>query len=155
MMKESKELTVRRITVSDDMDLLAGDINAAEWDDENDMGDYSAGSLAAFVADKHRVLVVARCAGQLAGIASAAVQLKPYENQFWLYVDEVDVAVNYRKQGVGKAMMSELLRIGDKHDCTELWLGTEQDNGPAMKLYQSLDPDETEPFVGFTFRFKH
>jgi ribosomal protein S18 acetylase RimI-like enzyme len=152
-MNELNDLKVLRVQSSEDFARLAEEIKAADWNEENDMGDYTSQSLQAFVANDRRVLVTARRGTRLAGIASATIQLKPYEHELWLYVDEVDVPVTYRNQGIGKAMMTLLLSIAKEQDCTELWLGTERDNEAALNLYKSLEPDETEPFVGFTFRF--
>lgn len=153
-MNAPDDLNIHRLEVSDDLARLADQIESAHWDDANEMGDYSIASLAAFTADPTRVFLAARQADQLVGVASANIQLKPYENERWLYVDEVDVVPRYRRQGVGKAMMQELLRIAEANDCVEMWLGTEQDNASALALYKSMGPDEVEPFVGFTWQIR-
>jgi len=147
-------LQIVRLTASDDLVRLADQIESADWDDANDMGDYSADSLAAFAADPNRYFLVARKSDQLAGVASASIQLKPYQHELWLYVDEVDVVPSFRKQGVGKAMMNQLLRIAEANDCVEMWLGTENDNESALALYKSMNPDEVEAFVGFTWKIR-
>jgi ribosomal protein S18 acetylase RimI-like enzyme len=155
-MKEAKDLAITRIRGSDDLHQLAADINSAQWDTANDLddADYSAESLTNFVADDDRILIVARHQERFVGIASATVLLKPYEQERWMYVDEVDVVADYRKQGAGTALMKELLCIAKINHCAELWLGTEHDNGSALKLYESLEPDDTESFVGFTYRIQ-
>ena len=150
----SKELKVVRLEPADDLDLLADQIESVDWDNANDMGDYSSDSLAAFAADPNRVFLVARNADQLVGVASADILLKPYEHELWLYVDEVDVVPSHRKQGVGKAMMRELRQVAEANGCVEMWLGTEHDNESALALYKSMNPDEVEPFVGFTWQIR-
>ncbi len=153
-MKETNDLGVRRIRLSDDLHRLASEIDSADWDTRNDLddSDFNAESLSKFVADKNRVLVVARDQTQFVGIASATILLKPYEQEQWMYVDEVDVVANYRRRGAGAALMKELLSIARTNNCTELWLGTEHDNESALKLYESLGPDSKESFVGFTYK---
>ena len=149
-------LTVRRIGGSDDLHQLARAINAASWDDANEIeaGDYTAESIGDFVADSNRYLLVAHLNDQFAGIASATMSYKPYGHEMWLYVDEVDVVLNFRKRGVGKAMVRELLEIAEANHCMELWLGTEHDNESALALYKSLNPDEVEEFVGFVWQIR-
>ena len=153
-MQPSNDLRVDRISTGDDLQQLATLIKSALWDDANDMGDFSFDSLNAFTSDPNRVILVARYQQQLVGVASAVVMLKPYEQERWLYVDEVDTAVNFRQQGVGTAMMNALRKIAIESNCVEMWLGAEQDNQSALKLYRSLNPDEVLSFVGFTFKLR-
>ncbi|MFT4862247.1 MAG: ribosomal protein S18 acetylase RimI-like enzyme [Pseudohongiellaceae bacterium] len=87
----------------------------------------------------------------LGGIASGRVQHKPYDKMKWLYIDEADTAVNFRQRGVGTGLMKFLLEYADENDFEEVWLGTEVDNIPARKLYESLQPDFIDQVVGFTF----
>ncbi len=69
----------------------------------------------------------------------------------WLYIDEVDVVANLRKCGVGSTMMNLLLAFAAENNLEEVWLGTEAENMPARKLYESLRPDYIVSIVGFTF----
>jgi ribosomal protein S18 acetylase RimI-like enzyme len=48
-------------------------------------------------------------------------------------------------------MMRELIAIARESGCQEVWLGTEVDNIPANALYKSLQPDEVEQFVGYSY----
>ena len=89
--------------------------------------------------------------GKLAGIASARIEQKAYGFSRWLYVDEVDSCKNYRQQGVGTALMRELLRIASENKCEEVWLGTESRNVIANKFYESLKPDAIDEVIGYTF----
>jgi ribosomal protein S18 acetylase RimI-like enzyme len=79
------------------------------------------------------------------------MEIKPYDKERWLYVDEVDVCSEQRKKGAGKAIMRKLIEIAEDTGCDEVWLGTEVDNQPANALYRSLDPDEVEQFIGYTY----
>ena len=143
---------VQIVKPDDDLQALAAQINDAEWDDANEMADYDAQSLQYYLLQQDTVFIACHDAdGVLLGISSGRFLIKPYEKERWLYVDEVDVAVNHRKKGAGKAMMNKLFDMADDHDCEEVWLGTETDNEPAKALYRSLDPEEEETFVGFTW----
>ena len=147
-------LSVELVTAESDIQQLVTDINKALWD-EDDLGDYDEASLAAYlhcpdtiflacyeVSSDHRVLM---------GMASSRVELKPYDQERWLYVDEVDVCVDQRQKGAGKAMMNQLITMAREKGCVEVWLGTEVDNDAANALYRALKPTDVETFIGYTF----
>ncbi|NJM22451.1 MAG: GNAT family N-acetyltransferase [Richelia sp. RM2_1_2] len=83
---------------------------------------------------------------------SSRILLKPY-GESWLYLDEIDVPLNLRKQSAGSLMMKELFEIARENGCVEVWLGMEKDNKIAQSFYESLQPTEVEEFVGYTFKF--
>lgn len=80
--------------------------------------------------------------------------LKPYKDEDWFYVDEVDVLPEFRRQGVARAMMQKVLEIAAEWGLDEVWLGTEPDNMAANKLYKSMNPSEVEEFIGYTYKTK-
>ena len=85
------------------------------------------------------------------GMASGRFEIKPYGQERWLYVDEVDVCADQRQKGAGKAIMQRLIELAEQAGCEELWLGTEVDNAAANALYRSLQPDDVSQVVGYTF----
>ncbi|MCA9568755.1 MAG: GNAT family N-acetyltransferase, partial [Myxococcales bacterium] len=105
----------------------------------------------AYLADPTNVMVVCHRGCEVLGIASASVRRKPYAAAPWLYVDEVDTALDHRRRGVAKAMMTTLLAIAARHHCSEVWLGTEPDNVAARGLYSGVPGAEEEMFVGHAF----
>ncbi|XOV87061.1 MAG: GNAT family N-acetyltransferase [Pseudomonadota bacterium] len=153
--RSSVMISVSIITINDDLDQLVLDINEAEWDEANDMSEYDVEALEAYLLAPDTVFVA--CyettdhSEQLAGIASARFQIKPYDKARWLYVDEVDVCADMRQRGAGKAMMLMLIQLAEDEGCEDVWLGTEIDNFPANALYRSLDPDDIAEVVGYTF----
>ncbi|MCR9279113.1 MAG: GNAT family N-acetyltransferase [Pseudomonadaceae bacterium] len=148
-------LSARLITTDDDLDQLTTQINAARWDDANDISDYDREALRYYINHPGTFFIACHdtsvAPATLVGIASARLELKPYAFEHWLYVDEVDVCVDQRRRGAGKAIMRKLLEIAQSNECEELWLGTEDDNVPANALYRSLNPDEEETFIGYTY----
>lgn len=149
------ELSVRFLSAEDELEAVVNQINSAEWDEDNDIGLYSAEALRYYLQRQDNLFAVCYLAQEsssvLAGIASARVQSRPYDRERWLYIDEVDAAANLRGRGVGTALMKLLLDFADENDLDEAWLGTETDNDAANALYRSLDPDQVERFVGYTF----
>lgn len=153
------QLTV--LTLEHDLDTLASEINAACWDEANDLADFDAKSLRRYLEREDTLFVSCHAdpenkdnAGTrtLMGFASARIQIKPYENEKWLYIDEVDVCVDQRKKGAGSAIMEKLIELARNADCDEVWLGTEPDNDAANALYRSLAPADIEHFIGYTFK---
>lgn len=70
--------------------------------------------------------------------------------EFW--INEIGVAASYQNRGIGKSLMRALFEVARALNCLEAWVLTERENGPAMRLYQSLDGQEApEEIVMFTF----
>ncbi|MEZ5538149.1 MAG: GNAT family N-acetyltransferase [Thiolinea sp.] len=154
-MEHRDMIEVRTISASDDLEKLVSEINSASWDGANDMTPYDADALSAYLQRQDTLFVTcheARSNNQiLLGFASARIEMKPYDRERWLYVDEVDVCVNQRRRGAGKALMKRLLEIAGEKGCSEVWLGTEPENKAANALYQSLKPDDIAKVVGYAY----
>ena len=148
-------ILVTEVGLEDDIESLVGQINSAVWDDANEMGAYQPDALRAYLERADTVFIVCHeCIGasrSFLGMASSRLEMKPYDHELWLYVDELDVCANQRRKGAATAMMNYLLEYAADHNCSELWLGTEVENHVAQGLYESLDPDETGRFVGYTY----
>ena len=148
-------IVAQRIGREADLDGLVAEIGRASWDEANDMGSFDVGALAAYLERPDTVFIachqVDEISRTLLGVASGRLEMKPYERERWLYVDEVDVAVDQRRKGAGRAIMAKLFEIAREEGCVELWLGTEVDNDAANALYGSLDPTERETFVGYAW----
>jgi ribosomal protein S18 acetylase RimI-like enzyme len=143
------------IRPSDDLRRLVAEINAAEWDEANEMGAYEEGALEHYLDQQDNILVVCHEAVEggrrLLGVASARLQVKPYGRERWLYVDEVDVCSDQRCRGVGKALMQALMQAAEAAGCGELWLGAEVGNDAANALYRSLGPEDVAAVTGYTY----
>lgn len=143
------------ISIEDDLVRLVEEINQASWDEANEMCEFDADALLAYLTHQDTVFVACHAVSEgestLLGIASSRYQIKPYNKERWLYVDEVDVCADHRQKGAGKAIMRKLVEIANEADCGEVWLGTEVDNEPANALYRSLGPDEVAQVTGYTY----
>lgn len=148
---------VKIVTLDDDLQQLVTDINQSYWDSSNEISVYDVQALTTYLGRADTVFIACYSVGvdsrTLLGIASARIEIKPYGNIQWLYVDEVDVCANQRRNGVGKALMQKLFGIGIEAGCEEVWLGAEAKNKAANALYQSLDPDDIGKVTGYTFEF--
>ena len=148
-------IDVSVIKPSDNLSQIVHEINHASWDRANEMSVYDVESLSTYLARQDTLFVtcydISSDPPTLLGIASSRIEIKPYGNELWLYVDEVDVCADQRRKGAGKAIMQKLLEIADEKGCAEVWLGAEAENLAANALYLSLEPDEVSRVVGYTF----
>lgn len=151
-------VTVSVITLSDDLQRLVQEINQASWDDTNEMSKYDSAALSAYLKRQDALFVachdIVEGGRTLLGMASARIEIKPYGNERWLYVDEVDVCADQRQRGAGKAVMQKLIEVAENAGCEEVWLATEVDNRAANTLYQSLDPDDVTQIIGYTYEIQ-
>lgn len=120
---------------------IASQLNVS--DSELSIKAFTEKSLEEFLASPDRFYLVAYVDGELAGAIHGYVMLHPTGVKY-LYIDEVDTFVGFRRQGVAKAMMEEAFKIGREEECDEAWLGTEHDNEAAKALYLTLHPTETD-----------
>lgn len=153
-----KNMKVDIISLDDNLQELADQINHSSWDDENEVEEYSGDALQAYLKKEDTVFIVCYLIENdvqtLAGMSSGRIEQKPYEFSKWLYIDEVDTCSNHRQKGVATAMMKTLLKIAEDNDCEEVWLGTESNNLIARRFYESLNPNDIEDVIGYTFELE-
>ena len=104
---------------------------------------------AEFLADDRHHMAVALDDGQVVGMASAVHYVHP-DKPPELWINEVGVAPSHQQQGIGQQLMRVLFVRGREVGCTEAWLGTEQDNTAARRLYAAMGGNE-QPMVYVTF----
>lgn len=101
--------------------------------------------LDAYLAEKTHWMVVAVLDGVVIGKATAMVHRRP-DKEDELYLDEIDVIPDLRRKGIAKMILKKVLEMAADWGCEECWLGTEKDNIPARKLYES-NGGKPEEFV--------
>jgi aminoglycoside 6'-N-acetyltransferase I len=102
-----------------------------------------------FFADPRHHLIVALDAGVVVGMITAVHYVHP-DKAPQLWINEVGVAPTHRRRGIGRRMLDAMLARGRALGCTEAWLGAEEDNLPARRLYESAR-GSAEPFVMYSF----
>lgn len=105
---------------------------------------------AEFLADPRHHLAVALIGEQVVGMASAVHYVHP-DKPPELWVNEVGVAPSHQRQGIGKQLLQALFAHGRALGCREAWLGTEETNVAARRLYAAVGGQE-EPMVYVTFQ---
>ena len=89
-----------------------------------------------FLNDPRHHIVAAIDDGVMIGFASAVHYIHP-DKPPELWINEVGVAASHQKQGIGKAIMKEMLRLGQQLGCENAWVLTEKENEAANGLYKS------------------
>lgn len=146
-------IILKIITNDDDLRQITQDLNAVAWDKANDVKGYSEKYIREFVEKADNVFLVAYVGDKVAGVSLASKNYAPYKNnESWLFIDEVDVSPEFRKQGIATMMMEKLFEIAREMGLDEAWVGTEPNNDPANHLYKSLKPSEIEEFIGYTYK---
>jgi aminoglycoside 6'-N-acetyltransferase I len=102
-----------------------------------------------FLADARHHLVVALEDGIVVGMISAVDYVHP-DKAPQLWINEVGVAPSHQRRGIGRQLLAAMLAHGRALGCTEAWLGTEETNEAARRLYERAG-GEAEPFVLYSF----
>lgn len=102
-----------------------------------------------FLADARHHIVVALDDGSVVGMTSALHYVHP-DKAPQLWINEVGVAPSHQRRGIGRLLLDAMLAHGRTLGCTEAWLGTEEDNVAARRLYEGTGA-ATEMFVLYEF----
>jgi len=103
----------------------------------------SSSSVVALLRDERHHIVIASDDHMIVGFVSAVDYFLP-DKARELWINEVGVAPGWRGNGIAKRLMALMLEHGRKIGCTEAWVLSEHDNGPANALYRSL-ASEADP----------
>ena len=103
-----------------------------------------------FLADPRHHIAVALQGEQVVGMASAVHYVHP-DKPPELWVNEVGVAPSYQGMGIGKRLLAALFAHGRSLGCAEAWVGTEESNVAARRLYAAAGGKE-EMMVYVTFK---
>jgi ribosomal protein S18 acetylase RimI-like enzyme len=88
----------------------------------------------------HR-LILALAGDRVVGMAAGALSLVPDKPPSFL-LDELGVDADWRRRGIGRALVRAAMAEARAMGCSVLWVSTEGDNGPARALYRMLDGEE-------------
>jgi aminoglycoside 6'-N-acetyltransferase I len=104
-----------------------------------------------FLNDDRHHLVVALDSDVVVGFASAVHYVHPDRGPD-LWINEVGVARTHQGRGIGRQVLAAILARGRALGCSEAWVGTEETNAPARKLYRASGGVEDEDrFITYTF----
>jgi ribosomal protein S18 acetylase RimI-like enzyme len=136
--RATAQIDIRRVDPGDEglFDRVASDV----FDQPID-----AKRLAAYLTEPGHHMLVALRDGEVIGQCAAVVHRHP-DKPTELYIDEVGVTPALQRQGIARRMLDAMLALGKTLGCEEAWVGTEPDNAPARRLYESYGV-EAESFL--------
>ena len=102
-----------------------------------------------FFSDARHHLAVAIDDGSVVGMVSAVNYVHP-DKAPQLWINEIGVAATHRRRGIARQLLDAILAHGRTLGCTEAWLGTEETNEPARRLYSKAG-GKSEPFTLYSF----
>jgi ribosomal protein S18 acetylase RimI-like enzyme len=105
--------------------------------------------LAAYLSEPGHIMFVAVADGVVVGQCAAVIHHHP-DKATELYIDEVGVSPAFQRQGVARRMLDAMFKLGRERGCAEAWVGTENDNVPARRLYEQRGATG-EPFVMYVY----
>ena len=109
---------------------------------------------AEFLNDSRHHLAVAVEDGQVVGMASAVHYVHP-DKPPELWINEVAVAPEHRRRGLGRRLLAALFARGRALGCRQAWVATEPANTAARRLYAAAGGEESPvPFLMVEFDLK-
>ncbi|MEM9220860.1 MAG: GNAT family N-acetyltransferase [Pseudomonadota bacterium] len=96
-----------------------------------------------FLQSENNHLALATVAGVPVGFASGITYVHP-DKPAELWINEVGVDGDYRRRGIGKAVVACLCRHAKSLGAAKAWVFTDAENFSARGLYGSLDGVESE-----------
>ena len=110
-----------------------------------------------FLADPRHHIAVAVVDGRVVGFASAVHYVHP-DKPAELWINEVGLALAFRRRGLGRQLLQTLFRLGTALGCAEAWVLTDRANLGAQALYASVGGTEgvggsggDNPIIGYSF----
>lgn len=70
-----------------------------------------------------------------------------------MFLYELGVDESFRRQGVGRALVSALADVARERDCYGMWVITDADNAAALATYRHVGgvPEEEQVVLAWTF----
>ena len=109
-----------------------------------------ASSTKAFLRDQNHHLLMAYVDGSPAGFISAVETYHPDKKGPEVFLYELGVDEQYRRQGIASALIDALVDLSRDRKCRGIWVLTELDNEPAIRTYEKADAEADDNLLMFT-----
>lgn len=111
--------------------------------DEGKVWDHKQGDL--FLSNANNLFLLAFENEEPVGFLTAHCLQRFDKRKAEVLLYETCVHSNFRKRGIGKALVAECKNWAKEVGADEIWVLTEKDNLPAMSLYRSSGGQEEAP----------
>jgi ribosomal protein S18 acetylase RimI-like enzyme len=124
----AEDLTIRRLGPDDEFLVM----QAADLFDHPPQHSW----VAKFLGEPTHHLLIAYLSGRPVGFVTAVEMTHPDKGtEMFLY--ELGVAPEERRQGVAKALLNDLTVLAKERDCYDMWVLTDDDNVAALNVYRA------------------
>ena len=93
--------------------------------------------IGSYLRNPNNYLVLAQIDGVPVGFLSAYRFPRIDCDKYMIYLYEIEVEKCQRCKGIGKKMIRLLIDLVKQEDIMEIWVGTQHDNIPAQRLFES------------------
>ena len=97
----------------------------------------SAANLDAYLSAANHALFVAIAKGVVIGQVRGVLHLQP-DQPTELYIDNLGVAPDLKRQGIGTRLVRALMDWGRENGCEATWIATEIQNEEARGFYEAF-----------------
>ena len=95
-------------------------------------------ATAAFLADDRHHLLIGYVGDQPAGFVTAVELLHPDKPRPEMFLYELGVEPEFRRQGVATALMRQLVELCHERGCGEMFVLTDEDNAAGQATYRGV-----------------
>jgi GNAT superfamily N-acetyltransferase len=92
-----------------------------------------------FGATRYAEVLLAECNGQAVGFALFFHNYSTFLTKPGIYLEDIFVLPDYRQQGIGKALLTQVAQIAVERDCGRLEWSVLDWNTPAIGFYQRMN----------------
>jgi ribosomal protein S18 acetylase RimI-like enzyme len=152
--------------MTDKIEIIVGDINNIEHQQAmlsqldlymqdpmggvGEMSEELAGELlSGLMTQPNFVFFLAKCNDVYAGLANCFVNFSTFKAKQLINIHDFTVAPQFRKKGIGKALMNEIFNYSRENHFCKVTLEVRYDNPNAQNLYKSLGFYECNPAMYF------
>lgn len=86
--------------------------------------------------DSAYIVLAKNAYGKVIGMASVQLVVSTAEGAFSAWVEDVVVDADYRQQGIGSALLANVMGWAEANGATRAQLLADRDNIPALEFYQ-------------------
>ena len=129
-------MNIRRLHVGSEEEAIAA-VHVLKPEAERQGHDASIEHMRRLLESVDNYLIVADIDGTPAGFLIAYRVPQIDRDSFMIYLYEIAVAESFQRRGLGRRMIELLQREAQGDSVINVWVGTEQSNTPARRLYES------------------